>query len=412
MAWSYCRPDRHCQTQVFLAGISLPKTITNSNLSLDEDELSELVKLRRDLHKHPELSGLEKRTAKRIVEFLHKHHPDKIVESIGGFGVAAVFEFHSEGPTLLFRCELDALPIEEWNSFGHKSVNLNVSHKCGHDGHMVMVAGLASLLEKREFKKGRVILLFQPAEEVGEGANAVIEDPKFENLKPDYVFALHNLPGIEKGKIICKPGSFTASVKSMIIRLTGKTSHAAEPEHGINPAGTIAEILLHGASIELPPENQDFTLTTPIHIQMGEKAYGTSAGEGELHLTLRTWINERMEWLCGEMEKTAGKLAKNRNLAIEIEWTQNFAATDNDREIVNVIESVAGELEYNYENKNQPFKWGEDFGLFTQIHPGAMFGVGSGVDCPALHNPDYDFPDEIIPKGVHMFYGLIRKYLE
>jgi amidohydrolase len=371
-----------------------------------------LVKLRKVLHKHPELSGYETETAKRIAGFVGSYKPTKFIEGIGGTGVAAVYSYFDNGPTVLVRCELDALPIQEINTFDYQSEVENVSHKCGHDGHMVMVAGVAAHYSKNRPKVGKVVLLFQPAEENGEGAKAILEDPKFEEIRPDYVVALHNLPGYPMHQVVCRPNSFTASVQSIIIKLHGKTSHAGEPDMGINPALAIAEILKKTDALQVPRDQADFKQITPIQIEMGEEAYGISAGYGEVKLTIRTWDSETMDVLAADCEKIAKRIGKNYKLKVEIDWTQFFSANQNDAEMVNIIREAAEYNKLEYIEKEEPFRWGEDFGLFTEQFKGAMFGMGSGEKTPALHNPDYDFPDEIIPTGVRMFTTIIDQLLK
>ena len=371
-----------------------------------------LTKLRKVLHKHPELSGHETETASRIAGFLKNYTPNSIIENIGGTGVAAVYQYYGTSPTIVVRCELDALPIKEINTFEHKSKNENVSHKCGHDGHMVMVAGLASLLNRNRKRNGRVVLLFQPAEENGEGAVAVLKDKKFTELKPDYIFALHNLPGFAKHEIVCKPGTFNAAVISMNLFLDGKTSHAAEPENGINPSLAIAEILNESQKLIVSPNEDNFALVTPIQIEMGEEAYGISAGHGIVRLTLRTWDNKTMNHLKTNCEKLVTKICKKYKLKLRIEWTQSFASCQNNADMEKIVQVAANENKLVYTKKERPFKWGEDFGLFTEKYKGAMFGLGSGEKTPALHNPDYDFPDEIIPSGIKMFNSIINQLLK
>ena len=156
--------------------------------------ISIIKNLRKELHQYPEVSGKEVNTAKRIKAFIEKHHPTEIIENIGGNGLAVVYEFGKQGKTIVIRCELDALPIEEKNDFEHRSTIKGVSHKCGHDGHMAIVAGLIFWLKEQLFTKGKVVLLFQPAEETGQGAYKVLQDKRFQELKADYVFALHNIP--------------------------------------------------------------------------------------------------------------------------------------------------------------------------------------------------------------------------
>lgn len=373
--------------------------------------LNSLVKLRRELHQNPELSGKEHQTRER----LKKHLADRGVQSIQDLGETGfICEFHGEeeGPTVLIRGDIDALPIQEINTFGYRSITDGVSHKCGHDGHSTILCGLAESLVKEPILKGTALLLFQPAEENGEGAKSILADPNF-HYRPNFVFALHNLPGYPLHQIVCREQSFTAAAKSIIISLEGKTSHAAEPEKGLNPGRAISRIIDMFDEVSQPnPEFSDFALSTPIHINMGTLAYGVSAGYGEVHYTLRTWDNEVMKEFTEVIESRVKNITNSENLGLQISWTQEFSANENDSEAVDEIVNAARINSFKYIEREIPFKWGEDFGLFTEKFKGAMFGIGSGEDCPALHNPDYDFPDEIIPTGVNMFHSIIKNLLK
>lgn len=370
------------------------------------------MQLRKELHRMAELSEHEHDTAKRVAKELKPFQPDLLIENLGGTGVAAVFEGDLPGKTLLFRAELDALPIQEINDFEHKSATEGVSHKCGHDGHMTTLLALAEKLHKEELPhKGRVVLLFQPAEENGEGAKAILADPKFEQIEPDEVFSWHNLPGYEMNSVILKKDNFNAAVKSIIVKLRGKTSHAGEPEKGINPAAALAEIIAD--SLEYSnndPERRDFTLVTPIHAKMGEIAYGISAGYAELRLTIRAWSESEMGKLEQNILKTIERITDKYSIPVETSWTQEFSANFNTSETLEKVRQSSEALGLQTIRKEIPFKWGEDFGLFTQKYPGAMFGIGSGLKTPALHNPDYDFPDELIETGSGILLEVIRKY--
>lgn len=377
------------------------------NLNL---RLESLIRFRKELHKNPELSGKETETAKRIVSFLEQYPPDEMQTNIGGTGVIAVYKGLEKGKSILFRCELDALPIKETNSFEHKSVKNTISHKCGHDGHMAILCGLASELHHQRPEKGNVILLFQPAEENGSGAEKVANDDNFNNYKPDFVFALHNLPGFTKNQIVVKDGTFSCAVKSMIIRLKGKIAHAAEPENGINPALAIASIIQQfDDKNQVDKTKPNFSILTPIYISLGEKAYGVSAGKGEVHFTIRCQTNEEMEKLSKELENLTEEIAKNHQLEYKIKWTESFQANENNADANNFIKNASKVLGLNVFEKDTPFSWGEDFGLFTQLYNGAMFGLGAGKEIPALHHSDYDFPDEIISTGVKLFHQISKE---
>lgn len=374
--------------------------------------MDEIVEFRRELHQFPELSGCEEATARRIIDKIQAFQPDELHTAIGGNGIIASFFGKTEGPELLFRSELDALPIEETNDFDYQSRNHGIAHKCGHDGHMAILVGLAKQLCNNPIHRGRVHLLFQPAEETGEGASMMLEDAKFPPIHPDYAFALHNLPGYPKHQVLCKAGTFTPAVRSLIISLYGKTAHAAEPENGINPSMAIAKMINSTANLnQVNPTDEDFFLITPVHILVGEKAYGVSAGYGELHLTIRCWSNEKMQRFSDQLLSKFQEIARSEGLLLQTEWTNNFAANDNNRMAVDQIRDAVTQLGITYREMSAPLKWGEDFGCFTQQYPGAMFGLGAGIDTPALHNPDYDFPDELIATGVSIFNTIVGRFL-
>jgi amidohydrolase len=371
----------------------------------------EIIKLRQELHKHPEVSNDEYATSQRIIEYVRQFGPDAIIK-LGETGVAFSFNGKEKGKTVVFRSELDALPIKEKSSVNYASVHDDIAHACGHDGHMAILAGLIQRVSENRPDKGRVIMLFQPAEEVEQGARDVVENPLFSAIKPDYMFALHNVPGFERHKVILKKGSFAAASKGMTIKLTGKTAHAAEPENGTSPADALSKIIakLHKIRDDKTLFN-DFVLLTIIHIQLGEISFGTSPGYAELRITLRAFENEDMQLLTDKCEKIIRKISKAENLSYEISYNEAFPATVNSDTCVNIVEQSAKQVNLDIEHIKKPFKWSEDFGYFTEKYEACYFGLGSGIDQPQLHNPDYDFPDDIIESGINMFYALYKKIL-
>jgi amidohydrolase len=375
--------------------------------------LEKIKALRKELHQYPELSGEEIETAQRIKNFLTNYPPAKVIEGIGGHGLAAIYSFGRGGPVIMIRCELDALPIEESNLFEYRSAIEGVSHKCGHDGHMAMVAGLIFWIKEQTFRHGKIILLFQPAEETGKGARAVIEDPNFKELKPDYVFALHNIPGEPLNSIIRVQNNFSSTALSLGILLKGKESHASEPENGINPALAISEIISQFDLLNvIEPEKTNFALLTPVHIKMGQIAYGVSAGSAELHYTIRTRDEGEMEKLKSVVNKFLIQVCSQDNLKFETGWFDYFPASVNDPFCNELILKAAETNHFKIKEKPFPYKFGEDFGWFSKKYQSAMFGLGSGENSPALHNPDYDFPEEIIPTGMAMFTSIIEQILK
>ena len=373
---------------------------------------NKIIPLRKELHQHPELSGSEFETTKRIRQFIEQHHPTQIIDNIGGAGLAAVYELPEKGKTIAIRCELDALPIEEENQFAHRSQNKNVSHKCGHDGHMAIVAGLIFWLKEQTFTAGKIILLFQPSEENGKGAERVMKDEKFQALGIDYIFALHNIPQEPMHSIITMDKGFSAEVQSFVVILKGKESHAAEPEQGINPSLAVSEIISTLSKLnQANPQEENYAVLTPVHIKVGQKSYGISPANGELHYTIRTWSTEKLNLLQTEIIKSIAHTCTTHHLEHAIDWLEYFPASENNEECNQHILKAAKENNFQIIKRPYPFKFGEDFGWYSKQYKTAMFGLGAGMDTPALHNSDYDFPDEILETGMQMFKGIIESLL-
>lgn len=382
-------------------------------MPIKDATLQKLQQLRRKLHQEPEVSGEEKETALKIKQFIEDCNPDEVATGIGGEGMVFFFNGKKPGPTVMIRAELDGLPIEEINDIPYRSKRDGKAHLCGHDGHMSMVAGIAPLLADNRPECGRVALMFQPAEETGEGARRMISDDSFSDLEVDYIFALHNLPGYAKNEIIVKEGVFAAASKGLIIELQGKTSHAAEPHNGISPALAVAEIikLIENAPSQLSGL-KDFTLATVVHAKLGDRAFGVTPGKGVVMATIRAYHDEDLSRLETEIEKQTRSIAEKYKLKVQISDTEIFSSTLSDKNCCEYIKNAAQQLELSITEVNQPFRWSEDFGLFTQKYKGALFGLGSGEDMPDLHNPNYNFPDEILSTGILMFYNIINQLLK
>ena len=206
-------------------------------------DLLELTEFRRELHRYPELSGEEVETARTIAAALEPMSPTRILTGLGGHGVAAVFDTGVDGPTVLFRAELDALPIQERNDIAWSSQRPGKSHVCGHDGHMTMLLALGRMISRQPVARGRVVLMFQPAEEDGSGAKAVVADPAYQDIQADWAFAIHIEPGRPFGYVSTCAGLINCASMGLKIKLTGKTAHAADPEDGISPAQAVAQLI-------------------------------------------------------------------------------------------------------------------------------------------------------------------------
>jgi len=371
--------------------------------------MEELIRLRHELHRNPELSGQERATAKRIRFFLSRYQPHELYSNIAGEGMAVVYKGKEPGPTVLIRCDMDALPITEQSDLKYKSNTPGVSHTCGHDGHMAIISGLAVRFFENPIQKGKAILFYQPSEENGLGAKNSIEKLKELDLLPDFAIAIHNLPKYKKGSVILGRYTFTAASKGIIIKLTGRNSHAAFPEHGLNPAAAIAEIIQHLLTLPTSFKYNDFVLVTIIHVKIGEVAFGTSPGSAVVMATLRAFDDADMQHLADNAFSASTQIATRHGLAIETEFTDDFPASVCNPQLTHLIENVANEQGRDVIYLDTPNRWSEDFAHFTNHCPSVLFGLGAGKNQPDIHSPIYDFPDDLIIEGVNLLEAIARK---
>ena len=287
----------------------------------------------------------------------------------------------------------------------YKSMNKGISHKCGHDGHMVIMCGVAKELYAARPSRGTVALLFQPEEETGHGAVNVIPQLPF---VPDICFALHNLPGFPLGSVITREGFFAGASTGLIISLEGKSSHAAQPQKGKSPAPAVASLI----SFFIEASNlSNGVLATLTHVSIGEPVFGTSPGKATVMATLRAPNTSSMYVLADMVLSRIDEIASENNLSSTTERREEFPATNNARIPNKIVEETALSLGFQVLPTEHTFPWSEDFGHFTAKYPGALFGLGAGLNHPPLHSPDYDFEDKLIPVGIAMFMGVIERSL-
>ncbi|MCG6114631.1 MAG: amidohydrolase [Mesorhizobium sp.] len=381
-------------------------------MDLTNQDIADLVAFRRELHRFPEISNEEEQTARRVVDFLSQTGPDELLAGMGGHGVAAVYDSGPPGPTLLFRSELDALPIEELSDALHRSTVPGKSHMCGHDGHTAILAAMARQLGRKPPARGRVVLVFQPAEETGNGAAGVIADPRYEKIRPDFAYSLHNLPGTPLGHVRLKEGVVNCASRGMRIVLSGKTAHSSMPETGTSPMPAMAELMpalaqLGGGRFS----DDDFAMVTVTHAEMGEAVFGVAPGHAEVWATLRTRLDDRMAALCADAESLAKDAAARHGLGCAFDYHEIFVASLNAPEAVGHLRAALDAEGIAHDEETLPMRASEDFGLFGRASKSAMLFLGSGETHPQLHNPDYDFPDDLIPIGARIFMRVTRDML-
>ncbi|MBZ9990787.1 amidohydrolase [Mesorhizobium sp. BH1-1-5] len=381
-------------------------------MTLTNRDLIELTEWRRKLHRQPEISNEEEKTAKEVVAFLADTGPDKVLTELGGHGVAAVYDSGQAGPTVLFRSELDALPIEELSGVAHSSQVPGKSHMCGHDGHTAILAALGRQFGRERPARGRVVLMFQPAEETGNGAAGVVADPRFSEVSPDFAFSLHNLPGVPFGEVRLKAGTVNCASRGMRIVLEGKTAHSSMPETGISPMPAVSELMPALPALGRGTfTDEDFGMVTVTHCAMGEAVFGIAPGYAEVWATLRTRRDERMAEQVAAAEALAGKIAAKHGLSARFDYHEIFVASVNAPDAVEHLNRALDEEGVARSEDALPMRASEDFGIFGHNAKSAMFFLGAGERIPSLHNPDYDFPDDLIPIGSRIFMRTARNLL-
>lgn len=374
--------------------------------------MKDIIELRHLLHANAELSEQEIETNHILNEWISKTNPDLQMERIGGYGLVALYKGKEPGKRILIRGDIDALHIPEPNNMSYRSQHEDVSHKCGHDGHAAILCGVAQRLSQFRPEKGEVVLLFQPAEETGQGAKAILRDPQFEQILPDTAYGLHNLPGFEAGQILVRKGCFAAASFGLKLVFEGKTAHASQPETGKNPSELLA-VLIHQLEKKREMLKAVKPLTTFVitHAVLGEETFGVAPGHAEIWLTLRSFDDKNLEMLADQVIALCQAKAKDYLFDFQFTMHEAFAATNSSDANVTVIENAAKRLGLSLGHLTEPFRWSEDFGRFGAVCPIGFFGLGSGYAQPALHNPEYDFPDAILETGINMFAEIINEEL-
>jgi amidohydrolase len=374
----------------------------------------EISAIRRDIHAHPELAYEENRTSDVVAAKLTEWGLE-VTRGLGKTGLVGTLRKGNSVKSIGLRADMDCLPMDELNDFEHASTNPGRMHACGHDGHTAMLLGAAKVLsEKRDFE-GAVHFIFQPAEEGGGGAKAMIEDGLFEKFPCDAVFAIHNKPGIPLGMIVSKPGPLLAAADRWDIRITGKGGHAAHPHTTIDPMVAGASIVMSLQTIvsrNIDPI--DSTVVTVGFFKAGS-AYNVIPGEVHIGGTTRTTtpanralVKRRIEEICEGAEKMYG-------VKIALEHKPGYPPTVNDparaRFAIEVAAGVCGEN--NVRGDTRPSMGAEDFSYMLEQVPGAMvwLGNGGGPEAVGLHNSHYDFNDMAIPFGVSFFVNTVERFL-
>lgn len=361
---------------------------------LNANQLNMVMALRRALHGCPERSGHEARTMATIRTFLHENTSLE-VRDMGGWLLAT----HWEGDSLSaigFRADMDALPAGD-----------GARHGCGHDGHSAMLCGLGLLLEGRRVGRN-VHLMFQGAEETGEGARRIIDSwPELNSLQT--IYALHNIPGYPRGAVLMRRGCFACASCGHIVHLTGRPAHAAYPGDGANPIGLLSRLALETPQMieEILSGDDRLLMRTLIGLNAGGEDFGISAHEGRLCQTLRGHRKADIDALVQKIEARALAGSRVAGLKCNYEIRDAFPDTTNDDDHYDDALARFNAAGLPVKLLDEPMRWSEDFGWLLKKVPGVYFGIGAGEDCPGLHTESYEFDDGLIEAGVRVFEALL-----
>ena len=383
---------------------------------------AEIQAIRRDLHAHPELAYEEHRTSDTVAQLLAGWGID-VHRGLGGTGVVGVLRNGSGRRSIGLRADMDALPIAEANGFGHASKHAGRMHACGHDGHTAMLLGAARYLAETRPFDGTVNLIFQPAEEGGAGARKMIDDGLFERFPCDAVFGMHNWPGIRVGQFATTPGPMMASGNRFEITVTGRGAHAAMPHLGVDPVFVGLQIAqgLQGI-VTRSKKPLDPVVLSITMIRAGDAinvipdAAVISGGVRTLDATVTDLIEERMRQI-------AQLTAEAHGASANVIFDRYYPATVNDPAQAAFAAAVAGDMvgRDNVLADYEPSMGSEDFSYMLQACPGAYVFIGNGDGAHRLaghgegpcmlHNPSFDFNDELIPIGATFWVRLVEKFL-
>ncbi|HSC62913.1 MAG TPA: M20 aminoacylase family protein [Caldimonas sp.] len=384
-------------------------------------DAAQIAAVRRDIHAHPELCFEEKRTSDLIAEQLTSWGIP-IHRGMGTTGIVAILKNGTSSRAVGLRADMDALPITEHNTFEHKSTSVGKMHACGHDGHTAMLLAAAKHLSKHRNYDGTVYLIFQPAEEGGGGAREMMKDGLFDKFPMEAVFGAHNWPGLKAGQFALKSGPAFASSNEFSITIHGKGSHAAMPHNGIDPVPVACQLVNAFQTIisrNKRPIDAGVISVTMIHTGEATNVVPDSC---EMQGTVRTFTLEVLDLIEKRMQEIAEHTCAAFGATCEFRFTRNYPPTINHpaetefaRRVMTEMVGADNVIEF------EPTMGAEDFSYYLLEKPGCYFLIGNGdgthresghgMGPCMLHNPSYDFNDELIPLGGSLWVRMAEAWL-
>jgi amidohydrolase len=382
----------------------------------------EIQQVRRDIHAHPELCFEEHRTAELVAQKLQAWGIP-MIRGLAGTGVVGIVKNGTSARAIGLRADMDALPMQEINTFEHTSRHVGKMHACGHDGHTAMLLGAALYLSKHKNFDGTVYLIFQPAEEGGGGARRMMDEGLFEQCPMDAVFGMHNWPGAAVGTFGVTAGPMMASSNEFEVIVRGKGAHAAQPHKGIDPIMAAIQIAQSWQTIvsrNASPLEAVVLSVTQIH---SGSATNVIPDEATLIGTVRGFSDAMIDLVERRMQTIAQHVAAAFDATVDFEFKRNYPPLVNDPKetafATDVMRAIVGAE--NVDHQVEPTMGAEDFAYFLQAKPGCYVFIGNGDGAHRdmghglgpcnLHNPSYDFNDDLLPIGATYWARLAEAYL-
>ena len=392
------------------------KSDTMTEIIRQESELHQAMRRwRRDLHAHPETAFEEHRTAAVVAELLESFGLE-VDRGMATTGVVARLQGNQAGSGCIgLRADMDALNLQELNTFTHCSTHDGKMHGCGHDGHTAMLLGAAKYLSEHRDFSGTVVFIFQPAEEGEAGARVMCEEGLFERFPVDAVYGMHNWPGLEAGQFAVHHGPVMAAMDVFDIRITGKGCHAGMPHMGVDPVVVAGQLISSLQSIvgrTLSPLESGVVSVTQMH---GGDAYNVVPDSVTLSGTCRTFIAEVQSQIETRIRHHVENICRAYGAEGELDYRSIYPSTINVPEHASICAEVSASLvgEESVQLNLPPSMGAEDFAFMLKERPGAYIWIGNGTSegGRGLHNPYYDFNDDILPLGASYWVTLVQSQL-
>lgn len=373
----------------------------------------EITAWRRHLHREPEIGFEVHKTAAFVAGMLAEFGCDEVVTGIGRTGVVAVITGRlGDGPAIGLRADMDALPIKETSGVPHASTVPGKAHSCGHDGHTSMLLGAAKYLAETRNFAGRVVVIFQPAEEGGGGGREMVQDGMMDRFGITRVFGMHNMPGLPVGHFAVTPGPIMAATAEFDIRVGGKGCHAAMPHRGVDPIVAASQIVLALQTIASRTIDPIDSVVVSVTKFNGGDAYNVIPEHVDLAGTVRALKGETMKTTAERMRSICAGIAQAGGVTAAFDFKANYPVTENEPGEAAFAGDIAAAIsgENAVDRTVAPLMAGEDFSYMLNARPGAFIFIGNG-DTANLHHPAYDFNDEATAYGVSYWVRLAETAL-